>query len=117
MKLRILDDSVRLRLSRSEVLDLGAGRRVEGRTSLPSGDLVYAVEASTSLGVGLTDGHLLVTVPEVDVEAWAGGDEPVGIYGTVGSVAVAVEKDFQCLIPRPGVDRDDFYPNPKTPRA
>ena len=116
MKLRLLDDSVRLRLSRTEVAALGAGRRVEAATNLPTGALTYAVIVGEELAVDLSGSNLVVTVPQDEVESWAVDDHPVGIHGTVGSVAVAVEKDFQCLIPRPGVDRDDFYPNPKTPR-
>lgn len=46
MKLRLLDDSIRLRLSRSEVVAGGEGSIVEGRTRFPDGSkFTFALEA------------------------------------------------------------------------
>ena len=116
MKLRLLDDSVRLRLSRTDVAELAANGRVEAAVNLPSGPLTYALVLGDAVGVDLVDGAVIVRVPRDAARDWAEEDEPVGLYGVDGPVTVAVEKDFHCLIPRPGVDPDDFYPNPKTPR-
>ena len=45
MKLRILDNSIRLRLDRSEVARAGRGELVEGRTHFPGGrHLSYVLE-------------------------------------------------------------------------
>jgi hypothetical protein len=44
MKLRILDDSIRLRLDRDEVEHLGAGGAVEGATRFPGDSLSIPVE-------------------------------------------------------------------------
>ena len=47
MKLRILDNSIRLRLDRSEVARAGRGELVEGRTHFPGGrHLSYVLEIS-----------------------------------------------------------------------
>ena len=116
MKLRLLDDSVRLRLSRQDVAELAAHGRVEAAVNLPSGPLTYALVLGEAVTVDLVDGTVTVSVPRDEARDWAGADEPVGLYGEDGPVAVAVEKDFHCLIPRRGGDPEDFYPNPKTPR-
>lgn len=116
MKLRILDDALRLRLSRPEVAEFAATGCVEATTGLARTPLTYRLVAGRGFAADLADGVLTVTVPADDVTDWANGDAPVGLYGDAG-VRIAVEKDFHCLIPRDGIDPDDFYPNPKTPRA
>jgi len=116
VKLRLLDDTVRFRLTRSEVASLAAGEPVESVTTLGDGRLGYRLEVADALTARLDDGLVVVTVPEDLVGGWSADDGPEGIHGRYGRTSVSVEKDFACLIPRPGVDPDDHYPNPKVPR-
>lgn len=120
MKLRLLDDSLRLRLTRSEVARLAATGRVDAVTALPTGSIAYRVETADRFGASLDDGRLVVTVPRQATADWAAADDPVGLYADLphrsGTLRLAVEKDFACLIPRPDADPADHYPNPKVPR-
>ena len=121
MKLRIHEDSVRLRLTRSEVSALGSDGLVESSLVLPPATTFrFRLETGDAFSVSLDDAALTVVVPESAVAGWVGTDEDVGIYGDVraddASVSVIVEKDFNTFIPRPDVDPDEYYPNPKKPR-
>lgn len=119
MKLRIRDDSLRLRLGRSEVERLAAEGLVEAAMHVGPGQrLRYAVERDDTLAapvVRLQGSDLVVGLPAAVVERWV-SSEDVSIEGTQTfegrALAILVEKDFQCLIPRTGRDTDAF-PNPK----
>jgi hypothetical protein len=122
MKLRVLDDSIRLRLDRAEVDRLAGAGVVEATTRFPGGaTLAYRLEAGDGFAATQSAGIVTITVPAGDVANWAIDDSEVGLYARLdngsGELRVIVEKDFHCLIPRPGVDPADFFPNPKTPRV
>jgi Family of unknown function (DUF7009) len=122
MKLRVLDDSLRLRLSRAEVDLLASDGAVEAATRFPGGgELAYRLEAGDGFAASEDAGVVTITVPDDEVAAWASDETQVGLYARLdngaGMLQVIVEKDFHCLIPRPGIDPADFFPNPKTPRA
>ena len=119
MKLRIKGDSLRLRVGPSEVERLiGSGRIEESIHLAPGVQLTYALELSDSAAsvslVG-SPGEVVVVVPSVVAQAWADGND-VGIYAAlpngVGSLELAIEKDFACLDPKHGASQDT-YPNPK----
>lgn len=127
MKLRLRDDTLRLRLTRSEVAALADQGRVEARTRLGGASLLYAVEASDEteapgarLALASHRAELVVHLPGPRVRAWAQSDEE-GIYGeqeirngSPGSLQIAVEKDFRCLTPRDEAeDPPDAYPHPQ----
>lgn len=119
MKLRVLDDSLRLRLGRSEVTRLANGEAVEGRTHFPGGVFVYRVVTceDEAGGASFDAGSIEVRLSRERVARWATTDE-VSLRGTQaladgGTLRILVEKDFQCLAPRdpgedPGVDSDAF---------
>ncbi len=122
MKLRILDDSIRLRLARAEVDRLAADGTIEATTHFPGGgELTYRLTAGPGFGASQRDGAVTISVPDADVATWAEDDSRVGLYADlelpVGALKLIVEKDYHCLIPRPGIDPADFFPNPKTPRV
>ena len=121
MKLRIRDNSVRLRLTRGEVETLRQEGLVSARTGFPGGrDFQYVLEsspASVSLGAFLSDNVLTVRLPEMTVLAWAATDQ-VSIEGEQllndgGKTTILVEKDFVCLAPREGEDESDMFPHPQ----
>ena len=121
MKLRIRDNSVRLRLTRGEVETLRQEGIVSARTGFPGGrDFQYVLEsspASVSLGAFLSDNVLTVRLPETTVLAWAVTDQ-VSIEGEQllndgDKTTILVEKDFVCLAPREGEDESDMFPHPQ----
>ena len=114
MKLRIRGNSLRLRLSQTEVATLRDFGSVEETVHFsPSSKLVYAIERSGGgeIGARFEDGRILVQVPESIALEWCNG-ERVGFDGVAGEVKVLVEKDWQCLAPR-DEDESDAYPHPK----
>ena len=121
MKLRIRDNSVRLRLMRGEVDALKRDGIVSARTEFPGGrTLSYRLEsspASIKPEAFLSAAEITVRVPETMALAWA-STEQVSISGEQqlvdgDTLQILVEKDFACLAPRVGEDESDMYPHPK----
>jgi hypothetical protein len=120
VKLRVRDNSIRLRLTQTEVSKLDANGRVCARICFPNGTtLEYALESSTAVSApatNFTDGALTVCLPAPAVRAWASSDQ-VSIASDQeladgGCLQILVEKDFACLAPRPGEDESDMFPHP-----
>ena len=120
MKLRIRDNSVRLRLTRSEVDALHKDGLVSSKIEFPGGrSFAYVAEsspASVNPGAFLSENVLTVNLPETTVLAWA-STEQVSIEGeqllTDGQIlSILVEKDFACLVPREGEDDSEMFVNP-----
>lgn len=123
MKLRINGNSVRLRVSRSELVRFLTEGRVENTIHFgpePKAKLVYALESVP----GAVVPTVRYCIPEltvaltVDAATGWGESDQVGIYekldiGTVGPLDVIIEKDFACL---DGSDEDnsDTFSNPNT---
>ncbi len=125
MKLRIRDNSVRLRLTRGEVDTLRQEGIIRCRTGFPGGrEFRYELEsspASVNPGAFLSDSVMTVRLPESAVLAWA-TTEQVSIRGEQllqdgDRISILVEKDFQCLSPRDGEDESDMYPHPQASAA
>ncbi|MEM8684699.1 MAG: hypothetical protein AAGF72_14780 [Pseudomonadota bacterium] len=116
MKLRIRGDSIRLRLTRSEVEQLGRGESITETTRLADGiAFTYGLQATgeDALRASLSDGTLLVTAPADALAEWASGDEvELACANSTGPSVILVEKDFACLSPRDGNDDDDTFPHP-----
>lgn len=101
MKLRLRDDSLRLRLNRNEVAGLNETGLAESRTALsPGSALVYRVRLSpraTQPEVFFEQGVIAIDIPELAGRLWATSEE-VGIYATTAwGLRIAIEKDFRCL--------------------
>jgi hypothetical protein len=119
MKIRIHDDSVRLRLDRDEVERLGRGEAVTCETHFPRDRvLVYrvAVHDGAHLAASFHAHSISVVVPRDRAQHWARSAE-VSISGeeSAGGITlkILIEKDFECLEPRPGEDLGNRFPNPK----
>ena len=121
MKLRILDNSIRLRLSRTEVAAIRSDGIVGGKVSFAGGSrLVYCLEgtpACVDIAAQFADGELLVRLPEATVVQWA-DSEDVSITASQPlddgeSLKILIEKDFACLTPREGEDESDLYTHPQ----
>ncbi|MEZ5427594.1 MAG: hypothetical protein R2747_15095 [Pyrinomonadaceae bacterium] len=123
MKLRIRGNSIRLRLTQSEIENFGRTGLIEETVEfgpLPRQRLVYALASSDRAGevFGRYDGgKITIVVPQATAENWASTDE-VGItgeqdLGESGILRILIEKDFACLTERPFEDESDNFPNPK----
>ena len=122
MKLRIKGDSLRLRVSRSEVEKLLAGDCLEETihfTPERVAKFTYALQQETSLSrptVQYSRNKVTILIPAEQANAWGTTDQ-VGIaeeisLGNLGSLALLIEKDFACLDRNEG-DNEDAFPNPK----
>lgn len=121
MKLRIYGDSLRLRISPSEMARLLQSGRIEETIHFgpePDSRLTYALVAvrdqNSPFAVRRSPEEIVVLVPAAQASTWAESEE-VGIYGTVeagtGRLQLAVEKDFACLDKSDHEDQDT-YPHP-----
>jgi hypothetical protein len=121
MKLRIKGDSMRVRVSRSEVAKLLAGDCLEDTIHFaPEVDakFTYAVQREPSVSrpsVHYSGNKATILLPADQADAWGGSDQ-VGIaedvsLGAAGSLALLIEKDFACL-DRGGEENEDSFPNP-----
>lgn len=122
MKVRIKGNTLRLRVSRSELAKLLRGERVEDSiqfTAAPESRLSYGLQAaqqSQPVAIEWKPQSMIVSIAQERVKQWCAEGE-VGVYatidlGTAGSLAVAIEKDFACL---DGSDEEnaDSFANPK----
>ncbi len=120
MKIRILDDSIRLRLDRDEVERIGRGESVDCRTRFPhSASFAYGLEvAGERTSATFTGQGIVVNVPEAAAREWASNESDVSIRGEVpldeGDLRILVEKDFECLEPREGESQSNRFVNPKS---
>jgi len=114
MKLRIQDNVLRLRLTQNEVTRLLDYGLVESAIRFPTGrELCYSVASlpdATEVSVDYLYDTIFVVLPSPVVAAWAGSRQ-VTIEGPGNSsVAILVEKDFQCLH-KPEERDPDCYPH------
>jgi hypothetical protein len=103
MKLRILDNSIRLRLERSELRDLLREGIVERHLDFGQGTTfvyaLHAVEQPDLLTATVGSGRIDLSVDARRATAWAASDEP-GIAASQHAgdreLRLLVEKDFPC---------------------
>ena len=120
MKLRIKGNSIRLRLTQTDVSKfITDGKLVEtvefGNAPVPKFcyELLFS-ENAENVCAEFNNGTISVLVPKNTAEDWANG-EKVGIESDENSkLKILIEKDFACLAPRKGEDESDNFPHPKT---
>jgi hypothetical protein len=118
MKLRIRGNSIRLRLTQSEVSQLAEDGRVENLISFGNSELRYVIARigdGQRLGADFRDNEITISVPAATVSEWA-NSERVGIEAAQtideSELQILIEKDFACLKPRDGEDDGDTFANP-----
>lgn len=116
MKLRIKGNTLRLRLTQTEV-DTVANGEVMDKTQFPGDkELVYKIVKGSGFDAQLTNDVVLIQLPSNEVDKWASSDKvSIGFKLSLENkevLDVAVEKDFQCLTERPKEDESDMFPNP-----
>lgn len=121
MKIRIQGNSIRLRLTQTEVENISKGKVVQ--ESVPFGpeqpSFQYLIQAETDsekISVSHADHAIKVELPLTKAKQWADTDQ-VGLEENIAwkdqtTLYILVEKDFQCLHRRPAEDESDNFPNP-----
>jgi len=119
MKLRIKGNTLRLRLTRSEVGEFVTAGRFTETVGLAPEALIYSIEKTDSdkVTARFADSKLTVSLPVSTAEEWANGEQ-IGVEGKQridnnNELHIIIEKDFACLTPRGGEDITDHYPHPK----
>ena len=121
MKLRVRDNSIRLRLTRSEVDLVRTDGLVRGRVPFAGrNSFDYILESSPATvkpEAHISNNVLTVRIPETEILSWANSNE-VSISASQildggDQLSILVEKDFACLAPREGEDETDMYPHPE----
>jgi hypothetical protein len=121
MKVRIKGNSLRLRVSRSEVEGLLFTGRIEETIWLglePSSRLTFALElneAASAMALRAALPEIAIVVPTKEAWEWR-NTEQVGIYATAahglrGPLELLVEKDFACL-DRSDEENSNTFPHP-----
>lgn len=112
MKLRIKGNSLRYRLTKSEVerfCDTGYFQEI---THFGNKHLIYALEKNFSdkLSASFKDNKITLFMPAMMADEWANTTR-VGFENKEGEIYLLVEKDFVCL-DTVNEDQSDNYPNP-----
>ena len=119
MKIRIKDNSVRYRLTRTDIRNLGLAGFVEAHTEFPGGAVFnYRLERKAGIKVmeaEYAENRISIFLPETIVKEWT-ESEMVGFdhrlsLGNGNELYLLVEKDFACL-DHTTEDQSDNYPNP-----
>jgi hypothetical protein len=124
MKLRLRNNSVRLRLTKGEVAYLAETGAVEEAIEFGTGideRLIYAlvsVDDAVAMHASIEGERVTIFVPEEEISEWAATDR-IGIeaeYPIGGGkiLRILVEKDFRCLEPRTGGDDADTFSHPRS---
>lgn len=121
MKIRIKGNSLRLRLSQTEIRKIEQDGVVSEAIAFGPGQaLVYSLERSDSLPEPkaiFTDSRIMVILPDKVVREWVSSDQ-ISIMSsqdnaTSEGLSLLIEKDFRCLTERAHEDEDDLFPHPK----
>ena len=120
MKIRIKDNTVRIRLTRSEVERFGEEGYIEANTAFVSNVFTYALQSRSDeygheLSADFKDGVITMYMPEkmaqewvtsniVGFDTWMDMDNGEKLY-------LLLEKDFKCL-DETIEDQSDNYENP-----
>lgn len=118
MKLRIKGNSIRIRLSKSEVDELASGLSLSDNTNFGSKRLGYAVRPvnhGDSLAASYENDLITLFVPESLLADWPSnsivGFESLMPLENNDQLHLLLEKDFKCL-DKTMEDQSDFFDNP-----
>lgn len=112
MKIRIKGNSLRYRLTQSEVTNLYEKGSLEEQTEFVNGTFIYAIATANNDGLSadFVNNKITLLMPEAMIRELYDTDK-VGFEDKSGTVSLLVEKDFAC-IDNTEEDQSDNYPNP-----
>lgn len=119
MKVRIKGDSIRFRLTQTEVKTLSENGKIFESTNFGMEQFTYGVvldESITHLKATFSKGCITLTMPKLEGTAWYENDIITFDHTLKTSqgneLYLLLEKDFTCL-DNTIEDQSDNYPNPK----
>lgn len=112
MKVRIKGNSLRYRLTKTDVERFSAEGYLEEQTIFGSNVLTYALQVADieQLSANFEDNKITLFMPKMLAENWAATDQ-VGFAEAAVPLYLLIEKDFKCL-DNVAEDQSDNYPNP-----
>jgi len=126
MKLRVKNNSVRLRLTQVEVAHFNDSGRVEEVIEFgiePHQRFIYAIESGAeteTMRAAIENNRITILVPKAQADEWTNtariGIEAEQEIGDGKTLRLLIEKDFACLEPRAGEDDADTFPHPNEGR-
>ncbi|WP_010519488.1 DUF7009 family protein [Croceivirga radicis] len=119
MKIRIKGNSVRFRLTQSEVKKLSTEGIVVETTAFESANFTYQVKqyaGITALQANFENNCISMLVPETEAKEWYAnnlvGHDNTMLLPSGEKLYLLLEKDFTCM-DNTIEDQSDNYPNPK----
>lgn len=112
MKIRIKGNSLRYRLTKSDINKLAENGYLEERTAFGTQTLIYALQSNSdkNLSARFENNKITLCMPYHLVDEWCITDR-VGFENNNNGLFLLVEKDFKCL-DNVAEDQSDNYPNP-----
>jgi hypothetical protein len=112
MKIRIKGNSLRYRLTRSEVERFTAEGYIEETTHFGKSSLLYSLQKTSAedLSASFENNSITLHMPHQMANEWATTDT-VGFENKKDGLYLLIEKDFRCL-DNVAEDQSDNYPNP-----
>ena len=112
MKIRIKGNSLRFRLTKSDVAQFAEDGYAEETTDFGNHVFTYAVQKNNlhNLSAVFENSKITLFMPERMADEWAITDK-VGFEYTENGLHLLIEKDFKCL-DNVAEDQSDNYPNP-----
>ena len=119
MKIRMRRNSIRLRLTKTEVDSLSKIGFYTEETNFPNNTLVYKISAKDTIEAmeaSFKGNTITVYIPKKDCLDWPTNTK-IGFQNTLkidqdNTLSIMVEKDFVCM-DETVEDQTDNYPNPK----
>jgi hypothetical protein len=124
MKLRIKGNSIRLRLSQTEVSDFARNAQVADSISFGNRQLTYALltlNKAEEILANFENDRIEIIVPAATADEWTRTTQ-IGFGAEQNlpggeTLKILVEKDFACLTEREGEDESDAFPHPQPGQA
>lgn len=117
MKIRIKGNSIRLRLTKTEVEQFEKEGYIEEQTQFLNATLTYALSTTkeAEMTADFTENKVTMYLPEVKAKEWS-GSQKVGFDALIpiaegNELYLLLEKDFKCL-DNTNEDQSDNYENP-----
>ena len=112
MKIRIKSNSLRYRLTRSDIAGLAKEGRLEEKVDFAGQPLTYVLKYTDGreLSASFINNTITMLMPKSMIAEWV-ETEAVGFENNSGPLHLLVEKDFTCL-ENVAEDQSDNYPNP-----
>ena len=112
MKLRIKSNSLRYRLTKSDVSQLNEKGYLEDHVNFGGQSFTYSVQLTndTQLSATLKNNTITLFAPRYMIDELVETDK-TGFENNSGTLSLLIEKDFTCL-DNVAEDQSDNYPNP-----